>query len=315
MAIVLICDGIAKAAIEKLKLKKIEIEESPALKEDELIAKLQKDPIEILLIRSSTNVTAKVLQAGKMKLKLIGRAGVGVDNVDVPAATAAGVKVMNTPGANSNAVVELTLGLMLCMARPIVQADNSMKAGKWEKKTLKGTELAGKTLGLVGVGRIGLEVARRARAFGMSVIGFDPYLDAARVGSDCKLVKSLDEIYAAADYISIHSPLTKETRNLVGDAAFAKMKKGVRIVNAARGGIVDETALLKQLDGGKVAGAALDVYGEEPPKNEALIRHPKLILMPHIGAATDESQDNCAHMIADQVIAYLDSGKLINTVN
>lgn len=311
---ILLCDGVAKKAVAKLAEKKFEIEEVKALSEDELIAKLNAKTYDCVVVRSSTKVTAKVFQAQK-GLKLVGRAGVGVDTIDVKAATAAGVKVMNTPGGNANAVVELTMGLMLGLARQIPKADRSMKAGKWEKKAFKGAELKGKVLGLIGVGKIGAEVAKRARAFGMSVIGYDPHLEPAKLKDVCEQVKTLDEIYSRADFISIHTPMTPETKNLIGEAAIGKMKAGVRIVNAARGGILDEAALVKALVSGKVAGAALDVYGEEPPKNIQDLLDDRLILTPHIGAATEESQDTCAEMMSDQIIEFFLNNRSINMVN
>lgn len=311
---VLLCDGVAKKAVEMLARGGFTIEESKAIPEPDLIAKLSGSPVECLVVRSSTQVTKKVFDSQK-GLKLVGRAGVGVDNIDVPAATAAGVKVMNTPGGNSNAVVELTLAFMLALARDLPRADRSMKSGKWEKKAFKGIELKGKVLGLIGVGRIGVEVAKRAKVFGMSVLGYDPYLSEAVLREVCEPVKSPDDIYLRADFISIHTPLTDETRGMVGGPEFDKMKKGVRIINAARGGILDEKYLLMHIRDGKVAGAALDVYSEEPPKYKALLEEERVILTPHIGAATDESQDACAEMLSSQIIEFFTKNKAVNVVN
>ncbi|MBI4180109.1 hydroxyacid dehydrogenase [bacterium] len=311
---VLVCDGVAKKAVQQLTGQGFEVEETKALAEDDLIRKLSANPAECLIVRSSTKVTRKVFESVNC-LKLVGRAGVGVDNIDVKAATGAKVKVMNTPGGNSNAVIELTVGFILCLARQIPKADRTMKEGRWEKKTMMGIEVKGKVLGLVGVGRIGCEVARRARALGMEVLGYDPYLAAAVLKDACEPVASLQDIYRRSDFISIHTPLTDETRGLVGSEAFALMKDGVRIVNAARGGILDEEALLKALNTGKVAGAALDVYSEEPPRQGALLEDDRLILTPHIGAATGESQDTCADMLADQVIQFFAKNRAINVVN
>ncbi len=311
---VLLCDGVAKKAVEMLAKAGFANEETKALPEDDLIAKLKANPVECLVVRSSTKVTAKVFQSVS-GLKLVGRAGVGVDNVDVKAAAAAGVKVMNTPGGNANAVVELTLGFMLSLARQVPKADRSMKSGKWEKKAFKGSELKGKTLGLIGMGRIGYEVAKRARAFGMSVVGYDPYLDPAKIREVGEQVLSVGEIYKRADYISIHTPLTDETRGMVGEGAFAQMKNGVLIINAARGGILDEKALVKHMKDGKVAGAALDVYSVEPPDYKELLEDDRLILTPHIGAATAESQDTCAEMLSDQIIQFFTKNKAVNVVN
>ena len=310
----LLCDGVAKKAVTMLAEAGFEIEETPALKENDLIDRLRARPVECLVVRSSTTVTQPVfVSAGG--LKLVGRAGVGVDNIDVKAATAAKVKVMNTPGGNANAVVELTLGFMLALARQIPKADRSMKSGQWGKKTLKGIELKGKVLGLLGVGRIGAEVARRAKAFGMSILGYDPYLDEKTLRSVCEPVKTPEDIYRRSDFISIHTPLTDETRGMVSHEAFDLMKPGVRIINAARGGILDEKALMRYLHDGKVAGAALDVYSEEPPAYKALLEDERLILTPHIGAATGESQDTCAEMLSSQIIEFFKSNRAINVVN
>lgn len=312
---VLLCDGVAKKAVDLLAQNGIfDIEETKALSEDELIAKLAAKPVDCLVVRSSTRVTQKVFQA-QSGLKLVGRAGVGVDNIDVKAASAAGVKVMNTPGGNANAVVELTLGFMLALAREIPKADRSMKSGKWDKKAFKGVELKGKTLGLLGVGRIGFEVAKRSAAFGMHVLGYDPYLAENVLKEVCEPVKTVEDIYRRSDYISIHTPLTDETRGMVSDPQFDIMKPGVRIINAARGGILDEKALLRFIKDGKVAGAALDVYSEEPPTYKALLEEDRLILAPHIGAATGESQDTCAEMLSGQIIQFFSKHIPVNVVN
>lgn len=312
---VLLCDGVAKKAVDLLAQNGIfDLEETKALSEDDLIAKLTAKPVECLVVRSSTRVTQKVFQA-QTGLKLVGRAGVGVDNIDVKAASAAGVKVMNTPGGNANAVVELTLGFMLALAREIPKADRSMKSGKWDKKAFKGVELKGKTLGLLGVGRIGFEVAKRSAAFGMHVLGYDPYLAENVLKEVCEPVKTVEDIYRRSDYISIHTPLTDETRGMVSDPQFDIMKPGVRIINAARGGILDEKALLRFIKDGKVAGAALDVYSEEPPTYKALLEEDRLILAPHIGAATGESQDTCAEMLSGQIIQFFSKHIPVNVVN
>lgn len=314
LAKILLCDGVAKKAVEMLAKAGFQTEETKALPEDELISKLAANPVECLVVRSSTNVTEKVFKSVK-GLSLVGRAGVGVDNIDVKAATASGVKVMNTPGGNANAVVELTLGFMLALAREIPKADRSMKSGKWEKKAFKGIELKGKILGLLGVGRIGYEVAKRAAAFGMSVIGFDPYLPEKTMKEVCEPVKSPDDIYRRSDFISIHTPLTPETKGMIAEPQFDVMKPGVRIVNAARGGILDEKALMRFMKDGKVAGAALDVFSVEPPDYKALLQEDRLILTPHIGAATAESQDTCAEMLSDQIIKFFTQNKSVNVVN
>jgi D-3-phosphoglycerate dehydrogenase len=257
-----------------------------------------------LIVRSRTKVTAQVFEMAE-RLKVVGRAGVGVDNIDLEAAKAHGVMVVNSPTATSLAVAELTLGLLLAMAREIPRADAGMKQGAWLKKDLRGTELFGKTLGIIGVGRIGTEVGKRAAAFGMQVLGCDPHILVDEITSLGAVSVNLDELYAQADYISLHLPLTDETRMLVGEQAFARMKRGVRIVCTARGGIIDESALLAALESGQVAGAALDVYSVEPPGKTDLVRHPRVIVTPHVGAQTVEAQSRAAEDIANEVLAAL----------
>ena len=263
-----------------------------------------------LLVRSAVKVNADVL-AKAPKLKVIGRAGVGVDNVDLNAATAAGVLVMNTPGGNAVSVAEHTLGLMLAMARSIPQAVASTKSGKWEKKKFMGNELRGKTLGVLGLGSIGREVLKRAAAFEMRVLAFDPYVNDVGV----ELV-TLDKLYAESDYISLHVALTRETQSMLNDAAFGKMKTGVRIVNCARGELLDAAALARAIESGKVAGAALDVFETEPPPPD----YPVLALdavyaTPHIGGSTEEAQEIVGVRIAEQVAEYLKNGVALNAVN
>ncbi|MGH9466317.1 MAG: hydroxyacid dehydrogenase [Terriglobales bacterium] len=270
---------------------------------------------EALVVRSAVKVTPELIAAAP-QLRVIGRAGVGVDNVNVPAATARKIVVMNTPGGSSIAVAELALGLMLALARHIPRADAGMHAGKWEKKALEGTELMGKTLGLVGCGRIALEVAKRAAVFGMRLVAFDPARpeQAARQAGIALL--SWEALLAEADYLSLHLSLSENSRNLLNDAAFARMKRGVRIVNCARGEVVDEEALLRALDSGQVAGAAVDVYRSEPPPPDApLARHERVIAIPHLGASTAEAQERVGVAIAEQIRDYLLAGTLANAVN
>ncbi len=268
-----------------------------------------------LLVRSAAKVTKEVL-AMAPKLRVVGRAGVGVDNVDLEAATLAGVLVMNTPGGNAVSVAEHTLALMLSMARSIPQASASTKSGKWEKKKFLGHELRGKTLGIMGVGSIGREVAKRARGFEMQIIAFDPYVNpqaAADIGIE---LVSMKDLFAAADYISIHVALTPETTGMLDDAAFAQMKNGVRIVNCARGELVDPTALLGALKSGKVGGAALDVFQVEPPAaGEPLLDFDQVIATPHIGGSTEEAQEIVGIRIVEQVVEYLKHGVALNAVN
>jgi D-3-phosphoglycerate dehydrogenase len=268
-----------------------------------------------LFVRSAVKVNADVL-AKAPKLRVIGRAGVGVDNVDLPAATAAGVLVMNTPGGNAVAVAEHTLGLMLCMARSIPQAITSTKSGKWEKKKFMGSELRGKTLGILGLGYIGQEVAKRARGFEMKIIASDPYAN-PKVAADLGVsLVTLDDLYAQSDYITLHVAITKETDGMLNDAAFAKMKPGVRIVNCARGELVDEAALARAIQSGKVAGAAIDVFETEPPPaGDPLLALETVLATPHIGGSTGEAQEIVGVRIVEQVVEYLQRGVAVNAVN
>jgi D-3-phosphoglycerate dehydrogenase len=270
---------------------------------------------EALVVRSAVQVTPAVL-AQAPKLRVIGRAGVGVDNVDLPAATAAGVLVMNTPGGNAVSVAEHTLALMLSMARAIPQATASTKSGKWEKKKFLGSELRGKVLGIVGLGMIGREVLKRARAFQMRIIAHDPYV-MSQLAKDIGVeLVSLDDLYALSDFITLHVSLTPETNAFLNDQAFAKMKKGVRIVNCARGELIDETALLSAMQSGKVGAAALDVFPNEPTKADyPLFTMESLVATPHIGGSTEEAQEIVGVRIAEQMVEYLQNGVAINAVN
>jgi D-3-phosphoglycerate dehydrogenase len=270
---------------------------------------------EALVVRSAVKVNKAVLDKAPL-LRVIGRAGVGVDNVDMDAATAAGVLVMNTPGGNAVSVAEHTLAFMLSLARSIPQASASTKSGKWEKKKFLGNELRGKTLGIVGLGAIGREVVRRARAFEMRIVGHDPYVSpqiAADLGVE---LADLDTLYSHADFLSLHVGVTPETRGMVNTAALAKMKPGVRIVNCARGELVDQSALLAAIESGKVAGAALDVFEKEPPgEGHPLLGAANLLATPHIGGSTEEAQEIVGVRIAQQLVEYLTNGVAINAVN
>jgi D-3-phosphoglycerate dehydrogenase len=267
-----------------------------------------------LIVRSAVQADAALLEHAT-KLRVIGRAGVGVDNIDLDAATRKGIVVMNTPGANAVAVAEHTLGLMIAMARQICRANELMHAGKWEKKSLQGTELRGKTLGVLGLGRIGAEVARRAQAFGMRVVAHDPYvLPAAAEQLNVELL-SLDDVYKVADYLSLHMALTPQTNGMIGAEAIRKMKKGVRLVNCARGELLDETAVAAAIKDGHIAGVAVDVFREEPPKSSPLIGLPQVIATPHIAGSTNEAQDAVGVQIAQQVKEYLKHGVIQNAVN
>ena len=268
-----------------------------------------------LVVRSAVKVNKAVLDQAP-KLRVIGRAGVGVDNVDMGAATAAGVLVMNTPGGNAVSVAEHTLAFMLSMARMVPQASASTKSGKWEKKKFLGNELRGKTLGVIGLGAIGREVVVRARAFEMKIVACDPFINTQTAENMGVELVDLDGLYARADYISLHVGVTPETRGMVNTAAIAKMKDGVRIVNCARGELVDQDALLAGLQSGKVAGAALDVFDPEPPPAELpLLAHENLFASPHIGGSTEEAQEIVGIRIAQQMVEYLANGVAISAVN
>lgn len=268
-----------------------------------------------LVVRSETKITRAVMEAAR-HLRVVGRAGVGVDNVDVETATQRGVVVMNTPGGNTISTAELTFSMLMAMARKIPQANASMKAGEWNRKSFQGTELYNKTLGILGLGRIGSEVARRAIAFGMRVYAYDPYLSLARAKALQVEMAELDEIYANVDFLTVHMPMSEETKGMVNAAAFAKMKHGVRILNCARGGIVNEADLLAAIQTGQVAGAALDVYEAEPlPKDSPLRALPQVIMTPHLGASTEEAQDNVGIEVAEAITDFLLQGAVRNAVN
>ncbi|EEF57161.1 phosphoglycerate dehydrogenase [Pedosphaera parvula] len=271
--------------------------------------------VEAMVVRSETKITRKVIEAAP-KLRVVGRAGVGVDNVDVDAATQRGIVVMNTPSGNTISTAELTFSMLMALARKIPQAHSSMKAGEWNRKAFSGVELYNKTLGILGMGRIGTEVARRAIAFGMRVLAYDPYLTLSRANAMQVELVELDEIYARADFITVHMPMTDETKGMLNTAAFAKMKSGVRVLNCARGGIINETDLYEAIKGGKVAGAALDVYEVEPlPKEFPLRDLPQVIMTPHLGASTDEAQENVGIEVAEAITDYLLNGAVRNAVN
>jgi D-3-phosphoglycerate dehydrogenase len=269
-----------------------------------------------LVVRSETKVTAKVIAAAP-KLRVVGRAGVGVDNVDIEAATQHGTVVMNTPGGNTVTTAELSFAMIMSLARKVPQAHSSMVAGKWDRKLYQGMELAGKTLGVLGMGRIGTEVAKRAKAFGMTVIAYDPYLTEERAKAvGAEFAESLDDVYRTADFITVHMPVTPETKEMLNAAAFAKMKPGVKIVNCARGEIINDADLIAALESGKVAGAALDVFSVEPlPADHPFRKQPNLILTPHLGASTEEAQEKCGIEVAEVIAGYLLTGEVRNAVN
>jgi D-3-phosphoglycerate dehydrogenase / 2-oxoglutarate reductase len=259
---------------------------------------------EALIVRGRTKVTEEVFEAGS-KLKVVGRAGVGVDNIDLGAAKRRGVTVVNSPTATTLAVAELTFALLLAVARELPRADAAMKKGEWLKKELEGVELNGKTLGIIGYGRIGMEVGRRAAAFGMNVVAYDPFISEDEIRGRGAEPASIQDLYQWSDFISLHLPLNVQTRDLIGPMAISEMKDGVRIVCAARGGIIDEAALLAALASGKVAAVGLDVFAAEPPGLTDLVRHPKVVATPHIGAQTVEAQARAAEDIAHEVLAAL----------
>jgi len=267
-----------------------------------------------LIVRGRTKVTASVMEAAS-KLKVIGRAGVGVDNIDLVAAKKHNITVVNAPMSTTLAVAELTFGLMLALAREIPRADAGMKQGKWLKKELEGVELNGKTLGIIGYGRIGVELGKRASTFGMSVIAYDPLISEDEIKQRGAEPVSIQDLYAWSDFISLHLPLNVQTRDMVGPLAFSEMKAGVRIVCAARGGIIDESALVAALNSGKVAGAALDVFGLEPPGLTEAVSHPRVIATPHVGAQTVEAQSRASEDIAAEVLSALQGKTLRWKVN
>jgi D-3-phosphoglycerate dehydrogenase len=310
---VLISDKIEEVCPRKLReFPGIEVAEMAGLKPDELLQEI-KGRIG-LIVRSATKVTRELIEAGTA-LKVIGRAGTGVDNIDVKAATAKGIVVMNTPGGNANAVAELTIGMMIAIAREIPRGDAAMKAGKWEKKSFLGVELEGKTLGLMGIGFVGSRVAAKARGLGMKVLVHDPFVspdESRRLGVE---LVDLELLLASSDFVSLHLPRTPETTGLINRKSIAVMKRGVYILNCARGGIIDDTDLLAALESGQVAGAAVDVYDPEPPADWRVPKHPRVVAMPHIGASTVEAQETVARMIAEQVGAYLTTGKVKFAVN
>ena len=310
---VLISDTLSVEGVEIFKnTPGIEVEVMTNLTPDELKGVIKE--YDGLVIRSATKVTKEIIENAE-NLKVVGRAGSGLDNVDIPAASKHGIVVMNTPGGNTITTAEHAIAHMVSLARKIPQATASMKAGKWEKNKFMGNELFNKKLGVVGIGQIGAVVADRAQGLKMHAIAFDPFISPEAAEKLGVTLVTLDELLRTADFITVHTPMTKETRGIINAAAFEKMKKGVFIINCARGGIVNEKDLLAALQSGKVAGAALDVFEEEPTKNTELVMHPNVICTPHLGASTDEAQINVAIAIAEQMTAYLTTGEITNAVN
>ncbi|MBC2778698.1 phosphoglycerate dehydrogenase [Parasphingopyxis marina] len=309
---VLISDKMDPKAAEIFRERGIEVDEKTGLSKEELAEIIGE--YDGLAIRSSTKVTPKILEAAT-NLKVIGRAGIGVDNIDVPAASSHGVVVMNTPFGNSITTAEHAIALMFALARQLPEADTSTQAGKWEKSKFMGVELTHKTLGLIGAGNIGSIVADRAHGLKMKVAAYDPFLSEERAIELGVEKVTLDELFARADFITLHTPLTDQTRGIISAEAIAKMKPGVRIINCARGGLIDEAALKEALESGHVAGAALDVFVEEPAKENALFGTPGLISTPHLGASTSEAQINVAIQVAEQMSDYLIDGGVTNALN
>ena len=312
---VLIADSISHRGVEELSRDQaIDVVVKTGLSEAELLKIIPE--FSAVIVRSETRITAGVLEAGK-SLRAVGRAGVGVDNVDVETATHRGIVVLNAPGGNTVSTSEHAFSLLLCVARKIPQADASVRAGSWARKNFEGVELYNKTLGIIGMGRIGSELSRRAIAFGMRVLAYDPYLSAARARSlQVELVDEVDDLLALADFISLHTPLTPETRHLLDAGRLQKTKRGVRIINCARGGLIDETALAQALQDQHVAAAALDVFEQEPlPENSPLRAAPNLVLTPHLGASTAEAQESVGIEIAQSIRAVLLEGTIRNAIN
>lgn len=299
---ILVSDPIAEEGIKKLGESGFEVEVNTGLAPQELLQAIPE--YDGLIVRSATKVTREVITAAQ-NLKAIGRAGIGLDNIDLEAAKEQGIKILNTPGATTISVAELTIGQMLALARHIPQATASLKASKWEKKKFMGTELYGKTLGIIGVGKIGREVAKRASGMGMDLVGYDPYIREADVRDLGLKLLPLEDLLPYSDYITIHIPLTPETKHLLSERKFALMKEGARLVHCARGGVVDEKALYDALMSGKIAGAALDVFEEEPPKDNPLLGLDNVIATPHLGASAREGQVRSSAEIAEKLIAAL----------
>lgn len=300
---ILVCDKTETEAIDLMRAAGLTVDIRDDITPEQLPSVLPA--YDGMVVRSRTKVRQALLEVCP-NLKVIVRGGVGLDTIDVEFAKSKGITVMNTPLASSDSVAELTIGYMFALARSIYQATATMKAEKWEKKAFEGDEIGGKTLGLIGIGNIGKAVASRATALGMKVIAYDPYV---KVVDGVKIITNLDELLAQADYISLHLPKTKESSGMIGQAQIDMMKNGVRIINCGRGGIVDENALYAALTSGKVAGAALDVFAEEPPTDWKLIKLPNVIGSPHIGAATKEAQGRVGAEVAEKLIAFAKTGK------
>lgn len=310
---VFVADEVSDDGLEPLRKGGFDVEKQTALSAEELIARLAN--CDGLIVRSETKVTREILDEAST-LRVIGRAGVGVDNIDVPAATARGIVVMNAPDGNTITTAEHTIALLVALARNVPQANSSVKAARWERKKFIGAELRGKTLGIIGLGRIGRAVAQRAAALGMNIVAHDPFI-AADQNQDAEIeIVALDDVLARADFLTIHTPLTNETRGLINPDAFAKMKTGARVINCARGGLIDERGLYDAITSGQIAGAALDVFEQEPPPSDhPLLSLEQVIVTPHLGASTAEAQQAVAVTVAEQMRDYLLTGALRGAVN
>jgi D-3-phosphoglycerate dehydrogenase len=311
---ILIADKISGSGVQYLRDQDdVEVVEAYGSSQEELEGMVAD--VDAIIVRSASSVTKAIIDAAP-KLRAVGRAGVGVDNIDIEAATDRGIVVMNTPGGNTIATAELTFTHLLCSARPIPQANALMKAGKWEKKAFQGSELYKKTIGILGLGRIGSEVAKRAKAFGMNVLAYDPYLTKARADQLEVNKVELEEVFEKADFITVHMPKTESTQNMLSGSTFAKMKDGVRIINCARGGLIDEDDLAEALSSGKVAAAGLDVFVEEPLSADSKLReHDRLVMTPHLGASTAEAQENVGLEVAESIHESLMGGWVQNAIN
>jgi D-3-phosphoglycerate dehydrogenase / 2-oxoglutarate reductase len=311
---ILVADPIAESNLQALQVNgHFKLESKHKLSPEDL--KKAVEDIDAVIVRSETKITDDILAAAK-KVKIVGRAGVGVDNIDVPAASRRGVVVVNVPGGNTISAAEHTMALILALSRNVPQANSSVKAGEWKRSQFTGTELLGKTLALLGLGRIGREVAKRAQSFGMRVIGFDPYASEEYAKNFNISLRTLEQIYQEADYISLHVPLNDTTKHLFNAQTLAKLRPGVRLINCARGGIIDEAALAEAIQKGQVKGAALDVFEQEPPlKNNPLFGLPNVILTPHLGASTEEAQVKVAQELAETLRDYFLNGTVRNAVN
>ena len=310
---ILISDNLAQKGIDLLRsAPEFEVEFKPGLSPQDLKGAISD--VEALVIRSGTKVTADLIEAAP-RLRVIGRAGIGLDNVDIPAASKRGIVVMNTPDGNVITTAEHSIAMLMALSRNTHQATTSMKMGQWEKKRFLGQEVYHKTLGIIGIGRIGRIVAERATGMRMRVIAYDPHMDAETIQTLGVAPVDLDELYHRSDYITVHTPLTRDTKGLINREAFEKMRDGVMIINCARGGIVSEQDLYESIISGKVAGAALDVFEQEPPKDNPLLKLEQVICTPHLGASTGEAQENVAVGIAEQIKEFLLSAGIRNAVN